>query len=199
LLIQAQTARNSRSWLQPTSGTPREPFGGPSPAPASRYGLAFDLPEDLAAEYEQFGFELARGNCGYPRTLPLPSAYVVDREGVIRWAFVDADYTRRAEPADILKAPPLSAETDTVASIRVVYDVVRAHNDRWIPCRCSSCPVLKDCAPGLAVVVPVVGGLAGVVLVLGVLGDEMRRPSGVPRGQLVARAMARRCVAWWTR
>jgi hypothetical protein len=28
----------------------------------------------------------------------------VDREGVIRWAFVDADYTRRAEPADILKA-----------------------------------------------------------------------------------------------
>jgi peroxiredoxin len=71
---------------------------------ASRYGLAFDLPEDLAAVYEQFGFELARGNGGYPRTLPLPAAYVVDREGVIRWAFVDADYTRRAEPADILKA-----------------------------------------------------------------------------------------------
>jgi peroxiredoxin len=71
---------------------------------AKQYGLAFDLPDDLAAVYDRLGFDLQRVNGGHPRTLPLPATYVIDREGVIRWAFVDADYTRRAEPTDVLAA-----------------------------------------------------------------------------------------------
>ncbi|GLW68357.1 peroxiredoxin [Kitasatospora phosalacinea] len=69
---------------------------------AARYGLAFDLPDDLAAVYARSGIDLARSNGGHPRTLPVPATYVIDRAGTIRWAFVDADYTARAEPADIL-------------------------------------------------------------------------------------------------
>ncbi|MER6141065.1 peroxiredoxin-like family protein [Streptomyces sparsogenes] len=71
---------------------------------AKQYGLAFDLPDDLAAVYDSFGFDLQRVNGGHPRTLPVPATYVIDRDGVIRWAFVDTDYTARAEPADILAA-----------------------------------------------------------------------------------------------
>ncbi|WP_406442377.1 AhpC/TSA family protein [Streptomyces sp. NBC_00631] len=71
---------------------------------AKQYGLAFDLPDDLAAVYDKLGFDLQRVNAGHPRTLPLPATYVIDREGVIRWAFVNTDYTTRAEPADILAA-----------------------------------------------------------------------------------------------
>ncbi|MFF0156623.1 peroxiredoxin-like family protein [Streptomyces sp. NPDC005263] len=71
---------------------------------AKQYGLAFDLPDDLATVYDKLGFDLQRVNGGHPRTLPLPAAYVIDRESVIRWAFVDTDYTKRAEPADILAA-----------------------------------------------------------------------------------------------
>ncbi|MGD3106447.1 peroxiredoxin-like family protein [Streptomyces sp. YGL11-2] len=71
---------------------------------ATRYGLSFDLPDDLAAVYESFGFDLQRVNGGHPRTLPLPATYVIDRGGIIRWAFIDTDYTARAEPADILAA-----------------------------------------------------------------------------------------------
>jgi peroxiredoxin len=71
---------------------------------AKQYGLAFDLPDDLAAVYDKLGFDLQRVNGGHPRTLPLPATYVIDRDGVIRWAFVDTDYTTRAEPADILDA-----------------------------------------------------------------------------------------------
>jgi peroxiredoxin len=71
---------------------------------AKHYGIAFDLPEELAALYEQFGFDLIRVNGGHPRTLPLPASYVIDRAGVIRWAFVETDYKQRAEPADILAA-----------------------------------------------------------------------------------------------
>ncbi|MFF8392032.1 peroxiredoxin-like family protein [Streptomyces sp. NPDC016172] len=71
---------------------------------AKQYGLAFDLPDDLAAVYDKLGFDLQRVNDGHPRTLPLPATYVIDRAGVIRWAFVNTDYTTRAEPADILAA-----------------------------------------------------------------------------------------------
>ncbi|WP_328876133.1 AhpC/TSA family protein [Streptomyces sp. NBC_00287] len=71
---------------------------------AKQYGLAFDLPEDLAAVYEGFGIDLHRSNAGHPRTLPVPATYVIDRAGTIRWAFVDTDYTARAEPADVLAA-----------------------------------------------------------------------------------------------
>ncbi|WP_327294763.1 MULTISPECIES: peroxiredoxin-like family protein [unclassified Streptomyces] len=71
---------------------------------ARSYGLAFDLPDDLAAVYEKLGFDLERVNGGHPRTLPLPATYVIDQNGTIRWAFVQSDYTARAEPADILAA-----------------------------------------------------------------------------------------------
>lgn len=71
---------------------------------AKQYGLAFDLPDDLAAVYDSFGFDLQRVNGGHPRTLPLPATYVIDRDATIRWAFIDTDYTARAEPSDILTA-----------------------------------------------------------------------------------------------
>ncbi|MFG3495885.1 peroxiredoxin-like family protein [Streptomyces sp. NPDC047928] len=71
---------------------------------AKQYGLAFDLSDELAEVYASFGIELQRANGGHPRTLPLPATYVVDTDGRVRWAFVDTDYTTRAEPADILAA-----------------------------------------------------------------------------------------------
>ncbi|OPG10445.1 alkyl hydroperoxide reductase [Streptomyces sp. GKU 895] len=71
---------------------------------AKQYGLAFDLPDELAAVYDKLGFDLQRVNNGHSRTLPLPATYVIDRDGTIRWAFVNTDYTSRAEPADILDA-----------------------------------------------------------------------------------------------
>lgn len=71
---------------------------------AKQYGLAFDLPEELAGVYDSLGFDLQRVNGGHPRTLPLPATYVIDRAGVVRWSFVDTDYVRRAEPDDILAA-----------------------------------------------------------------------------------------------
>jgi peroxiredoxin len=71
---------------------------------AKQHGIAFDLSDELGALYDRLGFELQRVNGGHARTLPLPATYVIDRDGVIRWAFVDTDYAVRAEPDDILAA-----------------------------------------------------------------------------------------------
>lgn len=37
--------------------------------------------------------------------LPMPATYVIDRGDVIRFAHVDPEDTRRAEPLDMLAAP----------------------------------------------------------------------------------------------
>ncbi|MER6843224.1 peroxiredoxin-like family protein [Streptomyces platensis] len=71
---------------------------------AKQFGISFDLPDDLAAVYESFGFDLQRVNGGHARTLPVPATYVIDRNATIRWSFLDTDYTARAEPSDILAA-----------------------------------------------------------------------------------------------
>ncbi|WP_026411366.1 peroxiredoxin-like family protein [Actinomadura oligospora] len=71
---------------------------------AAAYGLAFEVTEGLAAVYDKLGFDLQRVNAGHPRTLPLPATYVIGTDHTIAWAFVDTDYTARAEPTDILAA-----------------------------------------------------------------------------------------------
>jgi len=44
----------------------------------------------------------ANGNRAYE--LPLPGTYVILQDGIVRYAFADADYVQRAEPADLLRA-----------------------------------------------------------------------------------------------
>jgi len=58
----------------------------------------------LAGVYDKLGFDLQRVNGGPTRTLPLPATYVINQAGTIHWAFIDTDYTKRAEPADIIAA-----------------------------------------------------------------------------------------------
>ncbi len=71
---------------------------------ARLFGLAFVLPEDLASLYRSLGIDLAATNASAPATLPLPATYVIARDGTVADAFIEIDYTRRAEPADVLAA-----------------------------------------------------------------------------------------------
>jgi peroxiredoxin len=47
---------------------------------------------------------LPAGNGDDSWTLPLAARYVIDSEGVIRYARTDPDYTRRPEPEETLEA-----------------------------------------------------------------------------------------------
>jgi len=71
---------------------------------ASEYGLVFDLNADTEKRYEE-KFKLnQRSGDEAKGKLPTPATYVINTDGVITYAFVDADYRRRAEPARILDA-----------------------------------------------------------------------------------------------
>lgn len=68
-----------------------------------QYGLVFTLPEALRPIYEQFGLDVPGYNGDDSFELPIPATYVINQKGIIEHAFVDADYTQRMEPADIIK------------------------------------------------------------------------------------------------
>ena len=76
----------------------------PGNAAARAYGLVFTLPERLRPLYADFGIDLPASNGDDSFELPVSATYVVDREGKIRWAHIDLDYTTRAEPEDVLRA-----------------------------------------------------------------------------------------------
>jgi peroxiredoxin len=70
---------------------------------ARRFGIAFRLPDELLKAYEGFnhGLEKKNGKEG-ALELPMPATFVLDKEGTIRLAFVDEDYTKRLDPEIIL-------------------------------------------------------------------------------------------------
>ena len=72
---------------------------------ASAFGLAFRVPDALNALYKgQFGIDLAASNGDASQTLPVPATFVIGKGGKVLKAFVDADYTQRAEPDTIIDA-----------------------------------------------------------------------------------------------
>jgi peroxiredoxin len=70
---------------------------------AKRLGIVFELPPSLVKLYRGFGHELAQmnGPTG-AKELPVPATFVIDRNGIIRLAFIDEDYTKRLDPEGII-------------------------------------------------------------------------------------------------
>jgi peroxiredoxin len=69
---------------------------------ANEFGLRFRLPDDLIAVYKGFGNDLTVGNGEDSWTLPMPARYVIATDGVIAYAEVNSDYTRRPDPSELL-------------------------------------------------------------------------------------------------
>jgi peroxiredoxin len=71
---------------------------------ASSYGLVFRLPDYLQEAYERLGHPLPMFNGTGQQTLPIPATFVIARDGIVRFAYANPDYTHRADPKDILAA-----------------------------------------------------------------------------------------------
>ncbi len=71
---------------------------------ARAFGLVFTLPDALRPIYEKFGIDLEASNGDDTFQLPVPATFVIDRAGIVRRAFVDADHTQRLDPVDVVAA-----------------------------------------------------------------------------------------------
>ena len=89
---QRRTIWSSRSSPTPTRTTP------------ASWGWSSLSPSRLRPIYEEFGIDVEKHNGQGQFDLPLAATFVVNTDGTIVCAAVGADYTERAEPADVVKA-----------------------------------------------------------------------------------------------
>jgi peroxiredoxin len=71
---------------------------------ATAFGVAFEMPPELVELYSSVGNDLPVLNGNGRWVLPVPATYVIDRDGRVVFAHVEADYRERAEPTDVLQA-----------------------------------------------------------------------------------------------
>jgi len=71
---------------------------------AKKFGLVFTLTEELRPIYKGFGIDLPAENGDDSYELPIPATYVVDSKGIITLSFADADYKKRLEPQETIRA-----------------------------------------------------------------------------------------------
>lgn len=101
MAISPQTPANSRkSQRQNALGFPILSDAGGEIGAA--FGLRFSLPDDLVALYKAFGNDLPLINKDPSWTLPMPARFVIGTDGVIAYAEVNADYTQRPDPSELL-------------------------------------------------------------------------------------------------
>jgi peroxiredoxin len=70
---------------------------------ARQFGLVFPLAARLRQVYKNVGgIDLSVYNGDESWELPMPGTFVIARDRTVQLAYVEADYTRRLEPGEIL-------------------------------------------------------------------------------------------------
>ncbi|MBU6507945.1 MAG: AhpC/TSA family protein [Alphaproteobacteria bacterium] len=69
---------------------------------AMQFGVVYRVPDEYRKFLEDYKCDLGTRHGNDMWTLPMPSAFVIDRQGVIRYAFVNGDILVRAEPDEII-------------------------------------------------------------------------------------------------
>src|SRR5215467_7981983 len=70
---------------------------------AEQFRLVFVLQDYLRDLYKSFGSALDSFHDESEYRLPMPARYVIDQEGIIRAADVNADYTIRPDPSETVR------------------------------------------------------------------------------------------------
>ncbi|OIH97763.1 peroxiredoxin-like family protein [Curtobacterium sp. MCBA15_001] len=76
----------------------------PSNALASALGIVTAPSPEARQAHTALGFDVADSNADATAAIPFPSVFVLDAAGVVRFADVQVDYTRRTEVATVLAA-----------------------------------------------------------------------------------------------
>ena len=69
---------------------------------AKEFGIVFKLTEKIQEIYKNFGIDLPTANGDQSFELPIPASYVVAQNGIVSFAYIDADYTNRLDPETII-------------------------------------------------------------------------------------------------
>jgi peroxiredoxin len=70
---------------------------------AKQYGLTFTLPEAHKKLLDMMKVDIEKANGDDTYTFADPATYIIDTDGIIKWAFVPNNYRKRAEPDAIIE------------------------------------------------------------------------------------------------
>jgi len=65
---------------------------------AKAFGLTHDVGAEMKTLLLKWGIDLSKRNCINDFVLPTPATYIIDKSHQIQYAFLEEDYTERAEP-----------------------------------------------------------------------------------------------------
>lgn len=71
---------------------------------AKQFNLVYEMTEENIENYREKGRDIPTMNGVDKWELPIPATYVIDRDRVIRYAYVEANHRRRAEPSEVVAA-----------------------------------------------------------------------------------------------
>ena len=72
---------------------------------ALKYGVAWEVPEFLTEHMRvDRKLDLEKINNGNGNVLPIPATFILGRDGVVTWSYVNVDYRVRSEPDEIIEA-----------------------------------------------------------------------------------------------
>ncbi len=66
------------------------------------YKVNFAVDESTIVKYKTYGIDFDKANGSNSSNLPVPATYIVGKNGKIKYAFFDVNYTKRASVKDIL-------------------------------------------------------------------------------------------------
>ena len=69
---------------------------------ANAFGIRFALPDYLIEVYKGFKTDLPLVNDDPSWVLPMPARYVIGADGIIAFAEINPDYTKRPDPSELL-------------------------------------------------------------------------------------------------
>ena len=101
IAISQQTQPNSRK-SQTQNGLGFPILSDKGGEVGAKFLVRWTAPEYLREVHRALGADLTQFNGEDSWTLPMPARYVIDQDGAIAYAEVNADYTRRPEPSAIL-------------------------------------------------------------------------------------------------
>jgi peroxiredoxin len=104
LVALSPQARDNSSSRRRDGKPPSPILSDPGCKVASRYRIAIALPERYRAAYLALGHPNPAKTGSKRRILPIPATYVLNSTGLVVLSYLDADYTTRLEPTEIIVA-----------------------------------------------------------------------------------------------
>jgi peroxiredoxin len=77
-------------------------------AAARAFGVAYRLDDETVRKMQSYGVDLDATQGSRIHELPVPSVFIVDRTGVVRFRYFNADYKVRLDAASVLRAAQLA-------------------------------------------------------------------------------------------